>query len=240
MSLNPLNHRVSSPRLSLTRRGLAATFLSLALAVPFVSATDHSHRATYKVTITNITKGQVFSPPLLVTHRPSIQLFTAGEESSGPLAAIAEDGNTEPLATLLETVPEALDVVTVDGPIPPGKSATVYISSKSRYAQLSIAGMLVNTNDAFFALRGERLPKYRGAKRSVRAIAYDAGSEANNENCGFIPGPACPAGSGNARDVDDAEGFVHVHNGVHGIADLAPDAYDWRNPVALIQIKRVR
>ena len=76
--------------------------------------------------------------------------------------------------------------------------------------------------------------------------AYDAGSEGNNEDCGFVPGPACPDGSGNDRDTADAEGYVHVHNGVHGVfeeeppPDLAPDAYDWRNPVARIVTTRIR
>ena len=100
--------------------------------------------------------------------------------------------------------------------------------------------MLVNTNDAMIAIDSRPLPKWRHSTRTYNALGYDAGSEGNNEDCRFIPGPACPAGSGNMRSTDDAEGFVHIHNGVHGIADLAADAYDWRNPVAKIHVKRVR
>jgi hypothetical protein len=74
----------------------------------------------------------------------------------------------------------------------------------------------------------------------VSAPAYDAGSEGNNEDCGFVPGPACPAASGNMRDVAGAEGFAHVHNGVHGIVDLEPSAHEWRNPVAHVTVKRIR
>ena len=105
---------------------------------------------------------------------------------------------------------------------------------------LSIVGMLVNSNDAFFALDSASLPGKRGESVTIYVGAFDAGSEGNNEHCGFVPGPACPAGSGNARSTADAEGFVHIHNGVHGIADLAASAYDWRNPVAKITITRTR
>lgn len=71
----------------------------------------------------------------------------------------------------------------------------------------------------------------------VEAEAYDAGSEANSESCTYIPGPPC--GNAEVRDTGDAEGFVHVHAGVHGIGDLDPAMHDWRNPVAEITIKRV-
>ena len=45
------------------------------------------------------------------------------------------------------------------------------------------------------------------------------------------------------RDTGGAEGVVHIHNGVHGIAEasggLVPSRDDWRNPVAQITVKRV-
>jgi len=34
------------------------------------------------------------------------------------------------------------------------------------------------------------------------------------------------------------EGFVHIHAGIHGIGDLLPARYDWRNPVAKVVIQR--
>ena len=66
---------------------------------------------------------------------------------------------------------------------------------------------------------------------------YDAGSEANTESCLSIPGPPC--GSAGFRDTADAEGFVHVHSGIHGIGDLAPQRYDWRNPGAYVTVRRI-
>ena len=77
---------------------------------------------------------------------------------------------------------------------------------------------------------------------SFSAVAYDAGSEGNNEDCDFIPGP-CAMGSTNFRYEMGAEGYVYVHNGVHGIGmgavNLDPSAHDWRNPVARIKVMRI-
>jgi hypothetical protein len=65
--------------------------------------------------------------------------------------------------------------------------------------------------------------------------AYDAGTELNDELCENIPGPLC---GGGAVSAESGEGFVHIANGIHGIGDLAPELYDWRNPVAKVTIRR--
>ena len=62
-----------------------------------------------------------------------------------------------------------------------------------------------------------------------------AGTESNNELCTHIPGPACEMDSGNLQ-AGPGEGFIHVQRGVHGIADLPANTYDWRNPVAEVFI----
>jgi hypothetical protein len=33
---------------------------------------------------------------------------------------------------------------------------------------------------------------------------------------------------------------VHISSGIHGIGNLQPASYDWRNPVARIKISAVR
>jgi len=94
--------------------------------------------------------------------------------------------------------------------------------------------MLIITNDAFFAVRG--VPARSKDNVTMFARAYDAGSEANNEMCAFIPG----CGGGGVRDTAGAEGFVYIHSGIHGIADLDPAEFDWHNPVATITVQKVR
>lgn len=215
---------------------LAATLLTTAAWADNYGA---GRDAIYEVTITNITRGQVFSPPVLVLHSRDIALFEVGAPAIDELALVAEDGAGQPLADLISPLPQVFEAQATMAPIPPGGSATYRISGP-RSSVLSIVSMLVNTNDAFFAIDSETLPFRRHATRTYDALGYDAGSEANNEDCAFIPGPACPAGSGNARAEVNAEGYVHVHRGVHGIADLAADAYDWRNPVARITVLRTR
>jgi len=220
----------------------AAIIGALALLVSTANADDdnRSGHATYEITITNVTKGQVFSPPVLVTHKKSVKLFEAGAPASPELALVAEDGNNGPLADLLNSLRQVGVALASAAPIGPGGSAIYEIRSSRRFDVVSAVGMLVNTNDAFFAIDSRNLPMRRGQTKSFIAHAYDAGSEDNNEDCRAIPGPACAPDSGNARDVDGAEGYVHIHNGVHGIADLAPAAYDWRNPVARVTVRRVR
>ena len=92
--------------------------------------------------------------------------------------------------------------------------------------------MLSNTNDGFIGASGIEI-----YDRRLTLVGYDAGSEANSESCAYIPGPAC----GNHRhdDTAAAEGYVHVHAGVHGGGDLDPARHDWRNPVAVMVIRRL-
>ncbi|MGB5831160.1 MAG: spondin domain-containing protein [Thiohalocapsa sp.] len=194
----------------------------------------------YTLTITNLTKGQVFSPPVLVTHSEDVALFTLGEPALAELATVAEDGAGQPLADLASTLPQVAETQATSAALPPGETAEYQISSKRGFGVLSVVGMLVNTNDAFFAIDSARLPRYRRTSVMYYALGYDAGSEENNEGCAYVPGPACRPESGNDRAIEKAEGFVHVHNGVHGIAGLGTAAYDWRNPVALIKVERTR
>lgn len=58
------------------------------------------------------------------------------------------------------------------------------------------------------------------------------------ELCDHIPGPPC--GKAFVRNTGGAEGYVHVHSGIHGIGDLVPEQFDWRNPVAEVVISPIR
>jgi hypothetical protein len=80
----------------------------------------------YEVTITNITKGQTFTPSLVVTHKSDIRLFTTGEPALDELATLAEAGNTAPLQALLDSVPNLVaDTNTSAGLLGPGESVVV-------------------------------------------------------------------------------------------------------------------
>lgn len=217
--------------------GVAGAALGLSwFATPNSADAMGGKARMYEVTVTNLTRGQVFSPPVVVSHSDrQAPLWTVGQPAGTELAGVAEDAANGPLVTLLQGQDEVQDVQTGTAPIPPGQSATVTVEIRGRRNLISVVGMLVQTNDAFYGLSGARAPRNRDR---FRVRAYDAGSEANNEDGDFIPGP--PFMNGNVRATDGAEGFVHIHAGVQGIADLAPETYDWRNPTAQITIRRVR
>ncbi len=186
----------------------------------------------YTITITNVTSNQVITTPLAIIHEKSFELFKFGEKSSSELATLAEDGDLSPLEEALDARSDVLEHVRGSGSLAPGATVTIEVESKGKFKNISIAGMLASTNDAFFAVNNFVLPNY--GKSNIMALAYDAGSEKNNESCDFVPGPPC--GSHFARDTDDAEGFVYVHSGIHGIGDMDAAMFDWRGPVAYVTI----
>ncbi len=199
---------------------------------------DRDRGKTYSVTITNLTKKQVITPPLVISHASSYNLFMIGQPAGEGLVAIAEGGDTSTLAAMLGTRDDIVDYQMGGGPILPGHSMTIMVKGKSRHNQLSVVGMLASTNDAFVAVKGVSLPAWW--MKTKNALAYDAGSEANTELCSDLPGPPCAGDSGNERVTEGAEGFVHVHNGIHGVGDLSEANMDWHNPAAKIVIKRMK
>ena len=187
---------------------------------------------TVKVRVTNVSK-QIISPPLLATHTWKARAFVPGKSASTELSMLAEDGDPSALAALLAESDQVLDVVVAGGPLLPGATMVFELEKRGRFNRLSAVGMLVTTNDAFFGL--DTLFIEPGAQpQRVFAVAWDAGTEFNNELCGFIPGPPC--GSPLVRDTDDAEGFIHVHPGLHGGGDLSPAEWNWQSPVVEIQV----
>ena len=236
--------------------GLVLLATTLVVALPGILGGGSSHGiANYEVTVTNLTSGQIISPVVVATHRSGLTpLYMFGSPASSELASIAEDAVNDPLVALLSGDSDVMDVQTIfgsGGPIMPGETASVtivastppfpfpWISSGGEFRYVTAAAMLVTTNDAFFALNGVRLPGdyFFPVPGTYDSAAYDAGSEANDEECASIPGPPC--GNPGIRVTEGAEGYVHVHDGVHGIGDLAPENYNWHNPVATVTIRRM-
>jgi hypothetical protein len=194
--------------------------------------------AIYQVRVTNLTRGQILAPPVAITHTRDFQLFHLGAPASPGLAAMAEDAVTDTLFDELGANPEVLDFASADGPVMPGATAVVEVKSLFPHDLITVTQMLVTTNDAFFAAGGAPGPRGPQERRlTFYANAYDAGSEANTEDCATIPGPPC--GNPMVRDTAGAEGFVHVHAGIHGIGDLDAAQLDWRNPVAKVTVVRL-
>lgn len=192
---------------------------------------------TYHVTVTNLTHSINFTPILVASQRRPVSILELGAPASDELAAIAEGGNIAPLMARLEADPQVVDVQHSSGLLAPGQSVTVVVAAARGAGYISLASMMLPTNDGFIALDGVKA----GGKHAEIYFSpgYDAGSEANDELCANIPGPTC-GGAGEspiASPLD--EGYVHVHRGIHGVGNLDAATYDWRNPVAKIAIVRV-
>jgi hypothetical protein len=201
------------------------------LAVTSLGFAASAQAETFRVRITNLTSNQIFSPPIVIAHPKNISPFKAGKPASPGLAELAEGGATSTLSDEMTAL--GADVALASGPIMPGQTGVVNLTTSGGNNRISALGMLISTNDAFFALNKAKIT---GQVNDHYVPAYDAGSEGNNEDCAFIPGPPC--GGGSERDTAGAEGFVHVHSGIHGIADLDEEIFDWRNPVALVRVIR--
>lgn len=200
-----------------------------------LGAAAHADRSKqFEISITNATAHHVFTPTLIVTHNADVSLFNVGEAASPGLAHQAENG--DPSVKLAETQGLAGVHDTVIGGFIPGGNTSSFTITAPGKAYLSFTAMLATTNDSFVALNGVKLPK-----KSVTYYAeiYDAGSEMNNEDCAFIPGPPCTEDSGNARATDGSEGFVTISNGIHGHGDLSARDLDWNGPGALVTITRI-
>ena len=200
--------------------------------------------ARWQVEVTNVTPGQTFTPILAATHYGGVALFELGAPASEALATLAEAGDTAPLTAALEANSRVSSVQTVGGLLEPGQSVKFRVEGRPGQ-RLSLAAMLIPTNDTFVAIDGIFLPPF--SHSTIQALAYDAGSEPNDQNCANIPGPRCGGQGGSPAADPGDEGFVHVSNGFHDLGSsdadgneiLPPAHYDWNDPVAIVTIRRI-
>jgi len=215
--------------------------LALAVSTPALQADGSgSRRAVYEVTVTNVTRDQRFTPILVVAHRSGVRLFELGQPASAELEVLAETGDTGPFETALASKPGVHGVATGTGLLGPGMTTKIRVSGH-RFDRVSLAGMLIPTNDAFVAINGAGPFGHRA--RSSFALAYDSGTEVNDELCSSIPGPdfsECGGPGGGGAPEGDEEGFVRIHEGIHGVGEFYAPGRDWRNPVAKVSIRRIR
>jgi Spondin_N len=220
------------------------TFAPMTMVNPALADERLREGVSYEVKITNLTRGQQFTPILAAAHMPSVSLFQLGQSASSELATLAEEGNVAPLTAVLRANKGVLEVVNGAGLTEPGATTTLTVSGRGGAGadRISVAAMLIPTNDTFFAVNGVALPRL-GEALAFTVPAYDSGSERNDELCASIPGPffaECNGSGGGAAPSGGEEGFVHISAGMHGIGSFTAAARDWRNPVARITIRRIR
>lgn len=222
----------------------AAAAAGVAMATSAIAQGPAREAPMYEITVTNLTRGQQFTPILAVSHSPNVSLFQLGQPASGELAILAEEGNVAPLTAALRANSGVLEVVNGNGLTQPGGTTTLTVSGRggTGSSRISVAAMLIPTNDTFFAVNGVTLPR-TGETLAFTVPAYDSGTERNDELCASIPGPnfaECGGSGGGGAPAGGEEGFVHISSGIHGVGDFKPAARDWRNPVARVTIRRTR
>ena len=197
----------------------------------------------FKVTLTNLTMGvpaqggQIFSPPIFVTHGHGFSIGASGEAASAELTALAETGNHAPLAALAGGSDAVGSVVPFppppEGVVLPGASVSTMISASAAMGYLSLATMLVQTNDGIVLANSLPLFDEDGNARSftMDLISYDAGTEENNELATHVPGP--PFGGMERAPTADV---ITPHPGIAGTGDVGA-AFGWTEPTATVAVE---
>ena len=159
---------------------LSLTILVVFLGSVLTTGASPAWARPFPVSITNLTKGQPFTPPIVVSHKADFQVLEAGTPASVELESIGEGGDKNPLATLLLGSADVRDTVLGDA-IGPGMSATFTIDVRfssdlgNSFNHISVVTMLISTKDTFIALDGFKVKHDRAETVFVRA--YDAGTE---------------------------------------------------------------
>lgn len=197
----------------------------------------------YEVELTNLTAAQPMSPMAVVLHGSGYKMWTVGASASNGLEQLAESGdNTELLA---EAAGENGTTMSGGGVITPGASESVTIEADGAGdLALSLATMLVNTNDAYTGVDSKSLSEMRLDEAQTMVLAaYDAGTEANSELASTIPGPAAGGEGFNATrdDRDSVGGHPGVVTHDDGLDSSAlGEEHRFDNPVARVTITRLQ
>ncbi|MEZ5583955.1 MAG: spondin domain-containing protein [Candidatus Competibacteraceae bacterium] len=201
--------------------------------------------AVFEVRILNLTHNQPLSPPGVVLHRTGYSAFQAGQPASVGLEVLAEGGDPADWIAQAETDNAVLATVTGNSPVGPGGATTLSVAgNRSTDLAISLATMLVNTNDAFTGRSGIAVGQLAVQDSlTMNLSTYDAGTEANTETVGTIPGPA--AGGEGFNALRDDHNFVSIHGGVvtrdDGLAtSVLDESHRFIGPTSRIIITRTQ
>ena len=219
--------------------GLIAVLLPAAASSAVAGAQTAN---TYTVTFENNTSGQYFTPPNIAIHSDSVDLFQLREPASPGIQAVAENGAVPVLAAEIAAAVDNAGLgnsaVVGDGPLAPGATATIEITSNQR--KFSLVSMIVCTNDGFTGSDSKNLPGV-GESVTYALRGYDAGTEINTENrADIVPAPFCGDDGRGTGETDPSlaeNGVIRVHQTLQGNGDL-PANFDWDNNenIALVTI----
>lgn len=195
---------------------------------------------SYQISITNLSYAQPLSPLAVIIHDSSYSGWALGGAASAGLEQLAEGGDNSEFLDSADTVLK----VGGEGIIMPGVTETLDVTiDEVPEVQLTLVTMLVNTNDAYTGITGLDLASLGvGESQVIGLPVYDAGTEANMELMGTIPGPA-DGGVGFDALRDDVD-FVARHPGVVSRAggyseSVLDESHRFDAPLAQVTVTRV-
>lgn len=199
--------------------------------------------ASFEVKVTNVTNNQPLSPVAVIVHNAKYSAWTVGSSASSGLELLAEGGSN---SGLLASLP-ATDAASASGTgaIVPGGNETITVTtSASDQTLITIATMLINTNDAFAGADFVDVSGLAiGDSVTINATVYDAGTELNSEANNTMPGPA-DGGEGFNADRTDINDIVRSHGGVVTADDglntsVLNQSHRFDNPAIVVTITRI-
>lgn len=235
---------------SLISASIIAASLTLAACGGSSSSNNSTHE--FKVDILNLTNAQPLSPPALVVHNKDYQLFDEAIQASIGLEHLAESGSNSQIIAEANNSNSTYASKGAEAPIAPGASASYNLTFSNDLvdAKISVATMLVNTNDAFTGGKDLDISKLNiNQSISFSGPVWDAGTEGNSETAETIPGPAGSSAddSNKAFNSERASDINHVifHTGVvtadDGLSTSAlNEQHRFDQPASRIRITRIR
>lgn len=225
----------------------ALSVITLALASSTTMAQELS------ITVTNLTQGLHFTPVISAAHTMDSHIFMSGMMASSELQAMAEGGDISGLASLLINADANVNENPAMGLLAPTMSASFSLTNDSANTHLSLAAMVLPSNDGFVGLDSWAIPEAAGTY-TVYLNAYDAGTEANDEIRGSgapgeagmpVPPPldASIGMNGTGVTMTESNDKIHIHRGnlgddnmTSGKSDISNTVQRWLNPVAKLTI----
>ncbi|MDJ0954939.1 MAG: spondin domain-containing protein [Acidimicrobiia bacterium] len=220
---------------------LALALLASVAVVPAALARSGGQDYTYRVTVENLSENQTITPVVSATHNGDFRLFRNGQAASNGIQQLAENGGVPVLAAELMANANVGGVAVIgSAPIAPGDYVSSVISTDPAHRRLSLAAMLICTNDGFAGQSSMVLPHALGAERTYYANSFDAGTEVNTEAYADLV-PPCDGlgGTGMSNPALAENGVVHPHPGIGGGGDLTYADHGWNDPVLRITIERI-
>lgn len=225
---------------------LSCLMISTTALLSACGGDDSDKSYQYRLEIINLTNAQPLSPAAIILHEPGYELFNEGESASLALEVLAESGDLADVlydAQLDESVFHSIAGETL---ILPGESYQYSFSLEHElsHQEVTIASMLVNTNDAFTGINQGNLTQLDvNQSQTFTGLVWDAGTEKNSETSATIPGPA-GGGQGFNASRDDLDkvvfhsGIVSLHDGLE--SSVLTEQHRFNQPASLIRITRTR